>query len=351
MNKLLLTTIVAFSFIANSTFAQIDSNKVNDAKAKITASDFSGAVSELTPLITANEKSTQEYVKKLQAYLAMTAYQKALLSPSQVVKVNHNLATPYYVRGFAYSKLEQNDSAIKDFTMAVNIDPKYGDAYYERALIKKASKDKDGSCIDLRLAAKAGNSKALELYNDDFCWTSGVKDYKAGLSQFQLHQFREALGYFNSAVALSPDSAGFLAKRGETYMELNILDSALIDLSQAKKIDSTNFTVMFTLGQIYAKKQQYKDAFSAYTAAIGINGMSADTYMARAGVCDLMNQSNSAIYDYGQVIRLKPNDGTAYFKRAGIEDQLDEKYAACTDYKKAAALGDDEAADYAAGCK
>lgn len=62
----------------------------------------------------------------------------------------------YYERGiFRMDDLTvTTESLIKDFTKAIELNKNYGNAYYFRALIKLRSGDKEGACIDMKMALK-----------------------------------------------------------------------------------------------------------------------------------------------------------------------------------------------------
>ena len=67
-----------------------------------------------------------------------------------------NLSNAYFNRGQAKFSLNNYSGAIADQTKAVEMNPKYSNAYYFRGLIKGMVKDDDGSCSDLRTASRLG---------------------------------------------------------------------------------------------------------------------------------------------------------------------------------------------------
>jgi tetratricopeptide (TPR) repeat protein len=68
-------------------------------------------------------------MKTIYSYLLITILLLALQGHSQTVKV-------YFNNGNEKIKQADFTGAIADFTRAININPKYGDAYYNRGIVK-----------------------------------------------------------------------------------------------------------------------------------------------------------------------------------------------------------------------
>jgi lipoprotein NlpI len=63
----------------------------------------------------------------------------------------------HYNRGLTKCNLDDYDGAIEDFSMALNIDPMYGLAYFNRGCIKLLMFGmKDSGCEDLEMAKNLG---------------------------------------------------------------------------------------------------------------------------------------------------------------------------------------------------
>ena len=67
--------------------------------------------------------------------------------------------------------IEQKSSttAIKDFNMAIEIDPKNSEAYNNRGWSKKGLGDKDGACQDWKTSKKMGNEEAKIILKNNQC--------------------------------------------------------------------------------------------------------------------------------------------------------------------------------------
>ena len=71
-------------------------------------------------------------------------------------------AVGYYNRGIVNTIMERYVEAITDFTGAVEIDPKMGEAWFRRAVARVKSGDSTGTIQDLRQAARFGDTDAKQ---------------------------------------------------------------------------------------------------------------------------------------------------------------------------------------------
>ena len=80
----------------------------------------------------------------------------------RVVGLAPDFAYAYYNRGLLMCALKDYQSAMADFTQALQIDPKMGEAYFNRGLANAFNGDKDKGISDL---SKAGELGVIEAYN------------------------------------------------------------------------------------------------------------------------------------------------------------------------------------------
>ena len=69
----------------------------------------------------------------------------------------------HYNRASTMYNLNDYTSAIIDFTIAIELNPNYAEAYYYRGVVKFSLKDKDGACLDWSKAVELGKSDTYDL--------------------------------------------------------------------------------------------------------------------------------------------------------------------------------------------
>ncbi len=81
-------------------------------------------------------------------------YSGAIADYNKAIEINPRYAEAYNNRGLAKHKLKDYDGAISDFSKAIEINPRYGDAYTNRGLAKDKLGDKKGATVDYNKAVE-----------------------------------------------------------------------------------------------------------------------------------------------------------------------------------------------------
>ena len=116
----------------------------------------------------------------------------AIKAFSEAIKIDPKFAPAYYNRGFAYSLQNKPDQAISEYNQVIQIDPKYKEAYYQRGTLKGRSGDFDGALGDFNEVIKLDPKYAPAYYN-----LGHVHYFKSDLDA--------ALKEIDQALRLSPD--------------------------------------------------------------------------------------------------------------------------------------------------
>ncbi len=67
-------------------------------------------------------------------FLRMKEFEKAIEACNEVLKLNADLDSVYFIRGVAYSELHQYEHAIEDYNTAISLNHEYAEAYNNRGL-------------------------------------------------------------------------------------------------------------------------------------------------------------------------------------------------------------------------
>jgi tetratricopeptide (TPR) repeat protein len=81
-------------------------------------------------------------------YLDKERYESAIAEFSKAIEIDPGLSDLYYNRGFAYSKAGKLDQAIADYSKAIQLNPEDSDSYYNRGLAYHSKKDFDRAIAD-----------------------------------------------------------------------------------------------------------------------------------------------------------------------------------------------------------
>lgn len=312
--------------------------------------DFAGAINAYNLEITKIDAEARRITKLKQDYEKMSEFDKMSSNQDEIKKTYPDWAKLYYGRAMGNIGLAKKADAKPDLDMAIGLDDKLADAYYQRALIIKSKETMDAACQDISRAVSLGSEKAKIAYDDNFCWNTAAQHYKEGASKVTLRKYDEAVNELNLAIAICPDSGSYYSKRGQAYQGLGKKTLALEDFSKAIEISPKNPDAYYQMGLYYFNLDEFEKAFEYFSKSINI-APTYEMYMYRAQCCERTNKMTSAIYDYTQAISMRVSDPEAYYRRGLIERDMKDMSKACKDFTKASQLGNTDATEYLKECK
>ena len=139
----------------------------------------------------------------------------------QLARERHEAATSRAMRGVGYYTKGDLDSAIADFNQALQIDPKFANAYSTRGEIYEAKGDLDSAIADFSRAIQIDPNNID--YLNDRCWGRA----------FAGRDLSQALDDCNQALRLRPNNAHVLNSRGLVQLKLGAFDQAIMDYGAA----------------------------------------------------------------------------------------------------------------------
>ncbi|WP_413440601.1 tetratricopeptide repeat protein [Synechococcus sp. MIT S1220] len=118
--------------------------------------------------------------------------------------------------------------AITDWTKAIEIDPKYADAYYNRGVVKHDLKDYRGAIADY--------TKAIKYYPNDL--DAGVYDNRGG-AKYELKDYQGAISDYTKAIQINSNYAKAYTNRGVVLGIVGDLKGSCRDWKKAVDLGDT----------------------------------------------------------------------------------------------------------------
>jgi tetratricopeptide (TPR) repeat protein len=260
-------------------------------------------------------------------------------------------AEAYNLQGETNISKNLYNNAIKDFTRAININPKFVDALINR-----------GSAY-----AKLGRfNDALTDFNDSLKYEKkdAVLYNKRGEIFLQNNLFDQAIKDFSSAIVLNPMFSDAFLNRGRAYSEKSMPEEAMNDFNQAIKADSDHANMPFVdraapaiqedeesladkdaaeslnqQGLANMEKELYDEAIKNFSQAIDMQTTFADAYINRGKIYTLQNNLNKALADFNQAVMFDPLNAEVYYWRAQAWKAKKDHYNTTEDLKLACEMG------------
>jgi tetratricopeptide (TPR) repeat protein len=205
----------------------------------------------------------------------------------------------YIYRGQAWAKKRDFNRATTDFTEAIRRDP--SDAFL--ALDNLGNVDEE---IGEHDRAIENYGRAIELnpgYVPAYYNRAGAHYAKA--------DYDHAIEDYGRAIQLKPNYSEAFNNRGIAYLAKGALDKAIADFSAAIGLNSNNVTAVVNRGHMYATDGQFELADVDFSSAIKLKPDVARLYVDRARAKLYLEQTEAAISDLSTAIRLNPWDAYA----------------------------------------
>ena len=102
--------------------------------------EYDRAISAFTTLLQGNPEAKIAaviYIARAQSYVGKKELKKAVADATQAIRLDRKMALAYNTRGVALGTMGDLSNAIKDFDMAMKLDPRLIDAQRNRALVER----------------------------------------------------------------------------------------------------------------------------------------------------------------------------------------------------------------------
>ncbi len=298
-----------------------------------------------------NNQSDSAYTAQAVAKFSQGFYADAISLCDIVIRRNSRYAWAYNIRGIsyagsgAYEKTRNNgivnekasqyyESAINDYTKAIEIDPNYQVAYSNRALANYVLRRNDDAIRDWSkvLSIDPKNIEAWRergnTYFSDYNYRQAVEDYdrailydpaniwnyyNRGKANYYLKKYMEAIPDFKITIEKDPKYVDAYNFRGLCYYYLLEYENGIADFNTAIQLDPKYQYAYFNRGASYHAKGEYSKAIQDFTNAIKANPEYVDAFNSRGFSYEALKQHDKAEADYREAIRLNPKFKYAYY--------------------------------------
>ena len=152
-------------------------------------------------------------------------------------------ASAYYNRGVSYRNKSDDDRALADYEMSIQLNPQYANPYNGRGNVKADRNDLDGALADYNEALRLDPKNAQFLRN-------------RGLTFFKKGDYASARGDYDLSLEGNAKNAFTWYNRGEALEKLGERDLAIADYRKALEIDPSHETSKTALQRLEGGRTQ-----------------------------------------------------------------------------------------------
>ncbi len=228
--------------------------------------------------------------------------------------------------------------ALRSLDLAIELNPSFAAAYFERALLNYDRKQYFNAANDYQ--------SALE-YNYEY---PIIANYNLGLAFFQQDEYAQAIEAFNTTIELDSDHESAYYWRGRSYAESYQYTEGVKDMLQAieKGYDQLEYAY-FWIAKAYAGSENYESAIRYYNISITHTADDCEKYSCwidynnRGVAYYWLGDYETAIEDYTSAIQANPDQyPLAFQNRGNAYDKLENFTSALSDWNTMFLLLEDE---------
>lgn len=227
-----------------------------------------------------------------------------------------------YQQGIEKARQKDLHGAIAEFTQAIQAQPDFAAAYYQRGLAYFNLGNAPQAILDY------ANAIRLDPTNASYYFGRGL----AYLTQSNL---REALSDANQAVRLRPDHAPTYSLRGTLCQRLGDITEAIASYKQAAQryLDQKDAANGRHCLEQIERLQRPPAAPEVPPSSVEVT-----QFIQQALAKAEAGNDASAIADLDWTLQLDPQDAQAYFSRAQVREKMGDDWSALSDYRNAAQI-------------
>jgi tetratricopeptide (TPR) repeat protein len=257
-------------------------------------------------------------------------YDTAILEEQTAIKLEPKYYLPHVVLGEVYGNQQKNEEAIKEFHLAIALNPTSYNTLKGIGIICEqlsASADNPNEYLDEGIKA---SQKASEIKPDkaDAYINLGVL---LGLKG----SYQDAIKAENQAIQLSPNDVRCYINLGNIYADSGDLDNSIKSFEDAIRVSKNHPNAHSGLGRMLLKKGNVKDAIAEQRKALKIapDFFVAHRRLAEALVAD--GDKAGAAAEFKEAIKLNANDTATRVQYAKLLVAQGDTTEASNQYHKA----------------
>lgn len=258
-------------------------------------------------------------------------HQEAIAVLTETLGLHPEDASIYRFRGISRLKLGDRTRALSDFNKSLELKPALAEAYADRGLVYFLNEDYRNAIVDFDRAVEL-TSRPGELdpgYEAPPSRIEGAATGKGQVRESPISAYRrrayEKLGtpkpdlaYYDAVIANNPSYAFGHYSRGRLFASSGKYDEALVDFTNAIRLQPGNAVFHAGRANVYGAIGQYGHAFEDFTRAVSLNPGFAAAFQDMGLLHMKIGANREAVADFGRVLTLDPKypDASRNFQEA-----------------------------------
>ena len=218
---------------------------------------------------------------------------EALKDFTRALELDPKMATGYVNRGFVLNDLHQAGKAVKDFQTALQLEPGYGEAHLGLAYANLQLHRPKPALAQLDAAQKTlGKSHAWHLaraegFRQEQDFPHAATEYRTALAEtpndlttqlayadvlYRMRRYTEAVAALNTALKLSPSDPAIYALMAQVHAKQGDREQTLRDIQSAERLGGDQVAILTATGDALLTLGDRNAAMQRFSRALDVPG-------------------------------------------------------------------------------
>ena len=244
--------------------------------------------------------------------LAMKDYESAMSKSFEVTEMYNNYA-------ILLSQKEEYDKALLVINKAIELKPKYAEAYSAKGKIFFYTYQLDSACIYKNKSIALGYTKALDVPDEVCNGTETIKLQYTAEILMQTNVYKQAIKGFNKLFEMHPDSSNYCLNIGFCLYKLKEYADAEKYYTKALELKAPNKKLLYAnLELLYFDINNFEKSVEMSTRWIQLDPKDYMAYVERGIALRKLKKYKDAEADFNKSLVIKPD----YFRAFGYRSFL-----------------------------
>ena len=219
--------------------------------------------------------------------------QEAVKDFTRALELDPKVATGYVNRGFVLNDLKQAAKATRDFQTGLKLQPDYGEAHLGLAFADLQLHRPKPALKQLDAAEKIlGKSRPwhlarAEAYRQELDYPHAAGEYRTALEDdpkdiktqlayadvlYRMREYEEAIAALNAALKLSPDEPAMYALMAQLHAKLGDREQTLRDIESAERLGGNQVEILTATGDALLTLGDRNAAMQRFSRALEVPG-------------------------------------------------------------------------------
>jgi tetratricopeptide (TPR) repeat protein len=305
-------------------------------------------------------QNARQHYRVSKEFIEKGNLQDALTQLNKAIEIDPKYVDAYIARAGVLEKMDKIQEALDDYNRAIVFDPKDEDTYFEAGRLNFLLKKYDEAIkqLDKALDLKKGYIEAfpfkirsliaLHKLNEAAAVCEIAMNFKENATHLYLTGVVNELqkkyddAEYNYARAIKKNAKYTEAYLAQANLQIMIRkpDKAIESVNTVLKLEPNNIAGYMIRSKADTLKMDYPNAINDVSKAILIKPNNEELFMLRGEYYQKFTQYQSAINDFSKVLLINPGNAKALYSRAAAYEQIANYKAAVKDYESLIKLSD-----------